>query len=92
MNIVAKNKTNLFQAATHIDGTCRVQTVTSEMNPIYYKLLKEVGKVTGHEVVLNTSFNLKDQTITRSPKQAIERFIDSDIDILVIDRYIIKKK
>jgi carbamoyltransferase len=92
MNIVAKNKTNLFEAATHIDRTCRVQTVTEKMNPNYYKLLKEVGKKTGHEVLLNTSYNLKDQTITRSPYQAIERFLNSDIDILVINNYLIKKK
>lgn len=92
MNIVAKNKTELFKAATHIDGSCRVQTVTKEMNPEYYNLLKEVGKETGHEVLLNTSYNLKDETITRSPIQAIERFLRSDIDILVIDNYLIKKK
>ena len=92
MNIVAKNKTELFKAATHIDGSCRVQTVTKEMNPEYYNLLKEVGKQTGHEVLLNTSYNLKDETITRSPRQAIERFLRSDIDILVIDNYLIKKK
>ena len=92
MNIVAKNKTELFKAATHIDGSCRVQTVTKDMNPEYYKLLKEVGKLTGHEVILNTSYNLKDQTITRSPRQAIERYLNSDIDILIIDNYLIKKK
>ena len=92
MNIVAKNKTNLFEAATHIDGTCRVQTVTKDSNPLYYKLLKQVGKKTGHEVLLNTSYNLKDQTITRTPYQAIERFLSSDIDILVIDNYLIKRK
>ena len=89
---VAKNKTELFKAATHIDGSCRVQTVTEDMNPDYYNLLKEVGKKTGHEVILNTSYNLKDQTITRSPRQAIERYLNSDIDILVIDNYLIKKK
>jgi carbamoyltransferase len=92
MNIVAKNKTNLFEAATHIDGTCRVQTVTKESNLLYYKLLKQVGVKTGHEVLLNTSYNLKDQTITRTPYQAIERFLSSDIDILVIDNYLIKRK
>ena len=92
MNIVAKNKTKLFEAATHIDGTCRVQTVTKESNTNYYNLLKEVGKVTGHEVLLNTSFNLKDQTITRTPLQAIERFLSSEIDVLVLNNFIITHK
>ena len=56
-----------------------------------YRLLKEVGNLTGDEVLLNTSFNLKDQTITRTPEQAIKRFINSDIDYLVIGKYIVSK-
>ena len=49
-------------------------------------------KKSGAEVVLNTSYNLKDQTITRTPQQAIERFLDSDIDNLVINKFLISKK
>ena len=92
MNQVVKSKTDLFPAATHVDGTCRVHTVSQKQNVFYYNLLKEIGKVTGHEVVLNTSFNLKDQTITMTPGQAIERFVYSDIDLLVIGNNIIYKK
>ena len=92
MNIVLQAKTNKFKAATHIDGSCRVQTVDKYQNPLYFKLIKEIGKKSGAEVVLNTSYNLKDQTITRTPQQAIERFLDSDIDNLVIDKFIISKK
>lgn len=92
MNQVVKAKTNLFPAATHIDGTCRVQTVSIKNNMKYYRLLKEVGKQIGHEVVLNTSFNLKDQTITMTPRQALERFVHSDIDFLVINNYFIHKR
>ena len=92
MNIVVKTKVNYLPAATHIDGTSRVQTVTEKSNPLYYKLLKEVGRLTGLPVVLNTSFNLKDQTITLTPAQAIQRFIDSDIDVLVINNFLIFKR
>lgn len=92
MNMVLQAKTNKFQAATHIDGSCRVQTVDKYQNKLYYSLLKELGKISGAEVVLNTSYNLKDQTITRTPEQAIERFLDSDIDHLVIDKLIVTKK
>ena len=92
MNQVVKAKTNLFPAATHIDGTCRVQTVSIKNNMKYYRLLKEIGKQIGHEVVLNTSFNLKDQTITMTPRQALERFVHSDIDFLVINNYFIHKR
>ena len=92
MNIVLQAKTNKFKAATHIDGSCRVQTVDKYQNPLYFNLIKEIGKLSGAEVVLNTSFNLKDQTITRTPEQAIKRFLDSDIDHLVIDKFILTKK
>ena len=92
MNQVVKAKTDLFPAVTHVDGTCRVQTVSQKNNILYYNLLKDIGNETGHEVVLNTSFNLKDQTITMTPGQALERFVHSDIDFLVIGNYFIHKK
>ena len=91
MNQVVKAKVNFLPAATHIDGTCRVQTVTKEQNIRYYKLIEEIGRQSKIPVVLNTSFNLKDQTITISPEQAIQRFINSDINYLVIKNFLIKK-
>ena len=91
MNQVVKAKVDFLPAATHIDETCRVQTVSKVQNEKYWKLLKEVGRITSIPVLLNTSFNLKDQTITINPKQAIERFINSDIDFLVINNFLIKK-
>lgn len=78
-------------AATHIDHSARIHTVTKKQNLRYYKLIQEIGRVTGFSVVLNTSFNLKDQTITLSPKQAINRYLLSDIDILVINNFIVTK-
>jgi len=92
MNQVVEGKTKRIPAATHIDGTCRVQTVNKKQNKKYYELISAVGAKTGVPVVLNTSFNLKDQTITISPKQALERFLDSDINFLVLDNFLIKKK
>lgn len=92
MNQVVKAKVNFLPAATHIDGTCRVHTVTKKQNRKYYNLLREMKRLTGTPVLLNTSFNLKDQTITISPSQAIERYLNSEIDFLVIDNYLIKRK
>ena len=92
MNQVVKAKVDFLPAATHIDGTCRVQTVTRKQNQRYYDLLDEIGRLTGIPVLLNTSFNLKDQTITQDPEEAIKRFISSDIDFLVIGNYLIKKQ
>ena len=91
MNQVVKAKVKNLQAATHIDGSCRVQTVSSDQNLRYYNLLQEIKALTGRGVVLNTSFNLKDQTITISPEQAILRYINSDIDFLIINNYLIKR-
>ena len=78
-------------SATHIDNTARIHTVTEQQNPRYYKLLQELKKLTGFGVVLNTSFNLKDETITMTPQQAIERFCNSEIDYLVINNFLIIK-
>ena len=91
MNQVVQAKTKKLPAATHIDNSCRVHTVTPEQNPIYYRLLSEVGRLSGIPVLLNTSFNLKDQTITITPRQAIERFLDSEIDFLVLNNYLVQK-
>lgn len=91
MNQVVQTKVNFLQSATHVDGSSRVQTVRLDQNPKYYKLLKETGRITGIPVLLNTSFNLKDQTITASPIQAIERFLSSKIDFLVIGNFLIKR-
>lgn len=78
-------------SATHVDYTARVHTVTEDQNPLYYKLIEELKRTTGYGVVLNTSFNLKDQTITMTPEQAIQRFLDSDIDYLILNNFIIHK-
>ena len=92
MNVVTKTKVNYLPAATHIDGTSRVQTVNKEQNYKFYRLIEKVGRLSGVPVVLNTSFNLKDQTITLSPSQAIERYLSSQIDVLVIDNFLILKQ
>lgn len=95
MNIVTKakkhNRNIPFQAATHVDGTCRVQTVTKDSNPRYHALLTEFGRLDGAQVLLNTSFNLKDETITMTPIQAIDRFLNSKINYLIINNYLIQK-
>ena len=91
MNQVVKSKVDFLPAATHVDGTCRVQTVNIKQNERYYNLISAIGRETGIPVVLNTSFNFKDETITMEPVQAIHRFIKSDIDFLVMGNYLIKK-
>jgi len=79
-------------AITHIDGTARVQTVRKNFNPKIYKLLKQVEIENKYPIILNTSFNLKDQTMVRNSDEAIETFLKCDMDYLVIGNYFISKK
>ena len=95
MNQVVKVKNGSikrFPSATHIDGTARVQSINKEQNERYYLLLEAFKRETGHGVLLNTSFNLKDETITRTPNQAMERFLNSEIDYLVLGDFLVIKK
>ena len=78
-------------SVTHVDNSARIQTVTKEQNPLYYDLLKEFEKLTGTPILLNTSFNLKDHTMTNDPKKAIWTFQNCDMDVLVMGNFIIYK-
>ena len=77
---------------THIDGSARVQTLREDFNPKMYKLLKEYQKITKYPILLNTSFNLKDQTMVRDSQEAIDTFMNCDMDYLVIENIFISKK
>ena len=66
--------------------------VNQEPTPKMYKLLKEYQKITKYPILLNTSFNLKDQTMVRDSQEAIDTFMNCDMDYLVIDNIFISKK
>ena len=89
---VRSEKKAAIAAAVHIDGSARVQSVTREQNERYYDLIKSFGAKTGVPAVLNTSFNLKGETIVNSPFDAIRTFYTSGLDALIIDRYLICKE
>ena len=57
-----------------------------------YSLLSEFEKLSGYPILLNTSFNIKDKTMVLTPKDAMDTFRDTDIDLLIIDNYLIHKK
>ena len=95
MNQIVKVKQNhqtKLPAITHTDGSARVQTLREDFNPKMYKLLKEYQKITKYPILLNTSFNLKDQTMVRDAQEAINTFMNCDMDFLVIDNIFISKK
>jgi carbamoyltransferase len=88
---VKKEKAELIPSALHTDGTARVQTITSNENPIYHSLLIEFEKRTGIPVLINTSFNAKGEPIVCTPEQAIACFYNSPLDALAIGSFIIQK-
>jgi carbamoyltransferase len=92
MNQVVKVKEEyrtILKAVTHVDGTARVQTVYR--HTAIHDLLKEFEKVSGYPILLNTSFNVKDKTMVLTPKDAVDTFYDTDMDLLVIGNYLIYK-
>jgi carbamoyltransferase len=78
-------------AITHVDGSARVQTVSASDNAEFHDLLKAVGRQTGREMVLNTSFNVKGQAIVNTPFEAIETFLGSGIEALFLEDTLVRK-
>lgn len=89
---VKKEKRGVIPAATHNDGTGRLQTVDRSLNPKFHDLIRAFGDKTGVPVLINTSFNIKGEPIVCSPEDAIKTFYTSGIDILAIGNCIIRKK
>lgn len=85
-------KKDKIPAVTHVDNTARVQTVRKEDNKDYYDLINEFYYLTDVPVILNTSFNLDGQPIVETPKDAIDCFVSTNIDVLMIGNYIVRKK
>lgn len=78
-------------AITHVDGSARVQTVAADDNPAFHALLKAVGQLSGREIVLNTSFNVKGQPIVNTPHEAVETFLGTGIDCLFIENNLVSR-
>lgn len=77
---------------THEDNTARIQTVTRDVNQPYYDMITAFYKRTGVPLILETSFNVADEPIVETPADAIRTFKSTDIDVLCLVNYIIKKK
>jgi carbamoyltransferase len=78
-------------AITHVNGSARVQTVSPKDNPEFHALLKAVGKTTGREMVLNTSFNVKGQPIVNTPREAIDTFLGTGIEYLFLENTLVRR-
>ncbi len=88
---VKEDKKNLIPAVTHVDGSARLQTVSNNENYKLYQLLDSLHQLTGIPVLLNTSFNIKGRPIVETPGEALDAFIECDMDLLVLGNYIVSK-
>ena len=84
------NKRKLIPAVTHVDGTGRVQTVTKEMNSDFYLLIEKFNNLSNVPILLNTSFN-ENEPIVMTPKHAIDCFLRTDMDALILNNFMIKR-
>ena len=79
-------------AITHADFSSRVQTVNKETNPRFHQLLMSFYEQTGCPVLVNTSFNVRGEPMVRTPQEAINCFMNTEMDVLVLNDYLLLKK
>ena len=92
MLFVAKvKKPDKIPAVTHIDGTGRLQSVSKEVNPLYYDLINEFYKLTDIPVIINTSMNVMGEPIVNTPEHAYNMILKTDMDYLVMGNYLVRK-
>ncbi|MBX7223622.1 MAG: carbamoyltransferase [Blastocatellia bacterium] len=89
--VIKPEKRSVIPAVTHVDGTGRLQTVSEAENPLYTKLIRSFHKLTGVPVVLNTSFN-ENEPVVCKPAEAIDCFLRTRMDVLVLGNLFIEKK
>jgi carbamoyltransferase len=87
---IRDEKRALIPAVTHADGTGRLQSVDQVISPRYYRLIDTFRKKTGVPILLNTSFN-ENEPIVNSPEQALECFLRTDMDMLVLENCVITR-
>ncbi len=78
-------------AVTHVDMSARLQTVDEERHGRFYRLLREFKKQTGCGVMINTSFNIRGEPIVCTPSQAFKCLQATDMDVLVIEHFVLRK-
>jgi len=88
---VKPEKRSVIPSVTHVDGSARPHTVERDVNPLYWRLIREFGNRTGVPVVMNTSFNLRGEPIVSTPTDAVRTFFSSGMDALVIGSFVVEK-
>lgn len=87
-----KQERSDIAAVTHVDNSARVQTVTKDSNNFLYGVLKAFDERTGCPVLINTSFNVRGEPIVCSPVDALRCFMNTDIDVLIMEGFIVRKE
>ena len=85
---VKNEKKIIIPSVTHVDGTGRLQTVSKDYNPQFYRLISDFFKITNVPILLNTSFN-ENEPIVCNPKEALDCFLRTKMDILVLGNYVL---
>jgi carbamoyltransferase len=80
-----------FPAVTHVDYSARLQTVDEERHGRYYRLMKAFERQTGSPVIVNTSFNVRGEPIVNTPEQALNCFLHTEMDVLVLEDAVLQK-
>jgi carbamoyltransferase len=78
-------------AVTHVDDSARIQTVRRDDNPLYYDIIRAFFDLTGCPVIVNTSFNVKDEPIVCTPEDAYRCFMKTGMDVLVMESFVLSK-
>jgi carbamoyltransferase len=84
-------KRSVIPAVTHVDMSARIQSVDEQRNGRYYRLIREFKRRTGCGVIINTSFNIRGEPIVCTPEDAYRCFMASDMDVLVLENFILYK-
>ncbi|MDH5325940.1 MAG: carbamoyltransferase [Gammaproteobacteria bacterium] len=87
---IKEEKRHKIPAVTHFDGSGRLQTVYEKTNPRYHLLISSFGEITGVPIVLNTSFN-ENEPVVCHPKEALDCFLRTNMDVLVVGNYLITR-
>ena len=77
-------------AAVHVDGTARPQLIREQVNPEYYRIVREYYQLSGIPSLINTSFNMHEEPIVSSPKDAVRAFLQGNIDYLAIGNFLVR--
>jgi len=79
-------------AVTHVDGSARIQTIRRDQNPRYYDLLKAFERRSGCPVIINTSFNVRGEPIVETPRDALNCFLHTQMDYLMMGNCLLRKE